>query len=144
VNAPCPAPSRTSTYAFDGAGTSNNNRTTPSDLVTFLRGIATTPWGRAIHDGMAVLGVDGSQAQNGIGTPAAGHVRIKDGDTIAGTAAGQLVALATTQTGYIDARSGRRLVYSLLVNNIPFTSIDDYVGARADIASIVVAIQQGY
>lgn len=136
--------SPTSTYPFDGAGTSNNNRTTPSDLATFLNGIATTPWGSAIHDGMAVLGIDGSQAQNGTGTSAAGHVHIKDGDIVAGSAAGQLVALATTQTGYVDARSGRRLVYSLLVNNIPFSSIEAYVAARADIAAIVVAIQQGY
>lgn len=136
--------SPTSTYPFDGAGTSNNNRTTAADLAAFLRTIRTTPWGAAIHDGMAILGVDGSQAQNGAGTSAAGHVRIKDGDIVAGSAAGQLVALATTQTGYIEAKSGRQLVYSLLVNNIPFTSIDDYVAARADIASIVVAIQQGY
>jgi D-alanyl-D-alanine carboxypeptidase len=93
---------------------------------------------------MAVLGVDGSQALNGAGSPAAAHVRIKDGDMVAGSAAGQLVALATTQAGYIDARSGRRLVYSLMVNNIPFLSITDYSAARADVAAVVVAIQQGY
>jgi D-alanyl-D-alanine carboxypeptidase len=63
---------------------------------------------------------------------------------VAGSAAGQLVALATTQTGYIDARSGRRLVYSLMVNNIPFLSLQDYSAARADVAAVVVAIQQGY
>ena len=112
--------------------------------MAFLRTITTTPWGAAIHDGMAILGVDGSQAQNGAGTPAAGHVRIKDGDIVAGSVAGQLIVLAMTQTGYIDARSGRQLVYGLFVNNIPFTSMEDYVAARADMAAIVVAIQQGY
>jgi D-alanyl-D-alanine carboxypeptidase/D-alanyl-D-alanine-endopeptidase (penicillin-binding protein 4) len=136
--------SPTGTYVFDGAGTSNNNRTTPSDLATFLREIAPTSWGAAIHDGMAVLGVDGSQAPNGVGTPAAGHVRIKDGDIVAGSPAGKLVALATTQTGYIDARSGRRLAYSVMVNNVPFPSLEDYNAARADVAAVAVAIQQGY
>ncbi|WP_332696227.1 D-alanyl-D-alanine carboxypeptidase/D-alanyl-D-alanine endopeptidase [Bosea sp. (in: a-proteobacteria)] len=136
--------SSTGTYVFDGAGSSNNNRTTPSDLATFLTKITTTPWGAAIHDGMAVLGVDGSQALNGAGTPGAGQVRIKDGDMVAGSAAGQLVALATTQTGYIDAKSGRRLAYGLMVNNIPFLSLKDYSAARADVAAVVVAIQQGY
>lgn len=136
--------SPTGTYLFDGAGTSANNRTTPSDLTTFLREIAATPWGAAIHDGMSVLGVDGSQAPNGRGTPAAGHVRIKDGDTVAGSVAGQLVALAITQTGYIDARSGRKLVYSVMVNNVPFPSLEDYNAARADVAAVAVAIQQGY
>ncbi|GAU86330.1 D-alanyl-D-alanine carboxypeptidase/D-alanyl-D-alanine-endopeptidase [Bosea sp. BIWAKO-01] len=136
--------SSTGTYVFDGAGSSNNSRTTPSDLATFLKNITATSWGSAIHDGMAVLGVDGSQALNGAGTPAAAHVRIKDGDMVAGSAAGQLVALATTQTGYIEARSGRRLAYSLMVNNIPFLSLQDYSAARADVAAVVVAIQQGY
>jgi D-alanyl-D-alanine carboxypeptidase/D-alanyl-D-alanine-endopeptidase (penicillin-binding protein 4) len=136
--------SSTGTYVFDGAGSSGNSRTTPADLASFLGKITSTPWGAAIHDGMAVLGVDGSQALNGAGSPAAAHVRIKDGDMVAGSAAGQLVALATTQAGYIDARSGRRLVYSLMVNNIPFLSITDYSAARADVAAVVVAIQQGY
>ncbi|MDU0342357.1 D-alanyl-D-alanine carboxypeptidase/D-alanyl-D-alanine endopeptidase [Bosea rubneri] len=136
--------SSTGTYVFDGAGSSHNSRTTPSDLATFLREITTTPWGSAFHDGMAVLGVDGSQALNGAGSPAAAQVRIKDGDMVAGSAAGQLVALATTQTGYIAAKSGRLLVYSLMVNNIPFLSLQDYSTARADVAAVVVAIQQGY
>lgn len=136
--------SPTSTYVFDGAGTSPNNRTTPSDLARFLREIAPTPWGAAIHDGMAILGVDGSQALNGAGMPAAGHVRIKDGDTVAGSASGILVALAITQAGYIDANSGRQLVYSLMVNNVPFPSLEEFAAARADVAAVVVAIQQGY
>lgn len=136
--------SPTSTYVFDGAGSSPNNRTTPSDVATFLREIAPTSWGAAIHDGMAVLGVDGSQAQNGVGGPAAGHVRIKDGDTVAGSAAGKLIALAIAQAGYIDAKSGHKLVYSVMVNNVPFPSMEGFTASRADVAAVVVAIQQGY
>lgn len=134
----------TGTYPFDGAGTSLSNRTTASDLATFLGAIAPTPAGRALHDGMAVLGVDGSQAQNGAGGPAAGHVRIKDGDLVAGTPAGQMVVLAMSQTGFIDAKSGRKLVYGVIVNNAPFLSMEAYLAARADVAAIVVAIQQGF
>lgn len=134
----------TSTYPFDGAGTNSSNRTTASDLATFLGAIANTPAGAAIHDGMAVLGVDGSQAQNGTGSPAAGHVRIKDGDLVSGSAASQMIVIAMSQAGFIDAKSGRRLVYGLLVNNAPFLSMPDYIAARADVAAIVAAIQQGY
>jgi D-alanyl-D-alanine carboxypeptidase/D-alanyl-D-alanine-endopeptidase (penicillin-binding protein 4) len=136
--------SPTSTYPFDGAGTNGNNRTTASDLATFLGAIADTPTGAAIHDGMAVLGVDGSQAQNGAGSPSAGHVRIKDGDVVSGSAAGQMIVIAMSQTGFIDARSGRQLVYGIIVNNAPFPSMADYIAARADVAAIVAAIQQGY
>ncbi len=136
--------SPTSTYPFDGAGTNGNNRTTASDLATFLGAIANTPTGAAIHDGMAVLGVDGSQAQNGSDSAAAGHVRIKDGDIVSGSAAGQMIVIAMSQTGFIDAKSGRQLVYGVVVNNTPFPSMEDYIAARADVAAIVVAIQQGY
>jgi len=52
--------------------------------------------------------------------------------------------IATTQTGYIDAKSGRQLVYSVFLNNAPFTSVEAFLAARADVAAIVVAIQQGY
>jgi len=136
--------SPTSTYPFDGAGTNSSNRTTASDLATFLGAIANTPAGAAIHDGMAVLGVDGSQAQNGTGSPAAGHVRIKDGDLVSGSAASQMIVIAMSQAGFIDAKSGRRLVYGLIVNNAPFLSMPGYIAARADVAAIVAAIQQGY
>lgn len=136
--------SPTSTYPFDGAGTNGNNRTTASDLATFLGAIADTPTGAAIHDGMAVLGVDGSQAQNGAGSPSAGHVRIKDGDVVSGSASGQMIVIAMSQAGFIDARSGRQLVYGVIVNNAPFPSMEGYIAARADVAAIVAAIQQGY
>src|SRR4029078_7823033 len=58
------------TYVFDGAGSDDNGKTTPSDLATFPREIVTEPWGPSLRDGMAVLGVDGTQAENGAGTPA--------------------------------------------------------------------------
>ena len=67
------------TYVFDGAGSDDGGKTTPADLATFLREIIAEPWGPSLRDGMAVLGVDGTQAPNGAGTPAAGHVRVKDG-----------------------------------------------------------------
>src|SRR5207247_7432290 len=91
------------TYVFDGAGSDEKGKTTPPDLATFLKEITAEPWGSALRDGMAVLGVDGTQAQNGAGTPAAGHVRVKDGARLVGSAAGQGIALANTQAGYVDA-----------------------------------------
>jgi D-alanyl-D-alanine carboxypeptidase/D-alanyl-D-alanine-endopeptidase (penicillin-binding protein 4) len=132
------------TYVFDGAGSDDNGKTTPSDLATFLREIVTEPWGLSLRDGMAVLGVDGTQAQNGAGTPAVGHIRVKDGARVVGSAAGQGIALANTQAGYIDAKSGRKLVYGVFVNNAPFTSVEGFLANREDVATIVVAIQQGY
>jgi D-alanyl-D-alanine carboxypeptidase len=70
---------RDSTVVFDGAGSVDNGRTSPADMTTFLRSITGESWGPSIREGMAILGVDGTQAENGAGTPAAGHVQLKDG-----------------------------------------------------------------
>ena len=78
------------------------------------------PWGAAVRNGMAVLGVDGTQATNGVGTPAAGHIQIKDGTRVSlmpGETSG--IIIAKTQVGYIEAKSGRQLVYGIFLNNAP-------------------------
>jgi D-alanyl-D-alanine carboxypeptidase len=94
---------------------------------------------------MSILGVDGTQATNGISTPAAGHMQVKDGSQAA-TAPGdyQGILMAKTQVGYIDAKSGRHLVYAVFLNNTPFLSVDDFSTADHDVAAVATAIQQGY
>jgi len=64
--------------------------------------------------------VDGTQAQIQAGHPAAGAIRLKDGFQVMGSAAGPGSRIpAKTQVGYIEAASGRRLVYALYLNNVP-------------------------
>lgn len=136
-----------STIVFDGAGSDDNGRTAPADQVALLRGILARHWGRFLLDGMAILGVDGTQATNQVGTPAAGHVRIKDGTRAVGSSSGQAYLPAKTQVGYIEAKSGRRLVYAVYVNNIPTVPdsiLETLTTADHDIGSIVAAIQQAY
>ncbi|TIT24977.1 MAG: D-alanyl-D-alanine carboxypeptidase/D-alanyl-D-alanine-endopeptidase [Mesorhizobium sp.] len=137
--------SRQSTYVFDGAGSDDHAKTAPADQTTVLARVVKTPWGQAIRDGMAVLGVDGTQAQNGLGSPAAGHIQIKDGTRVTITPGDhQGIIIAKTQVGYIDTKSGRELAFAIFLNTAPFGSIDDFIAADHDIAAIAAAIQQAY
>ena len=136
-----------STIVYDGAGSVDDGRTTPADEATFLRKLMSVPWGHYVHDGMSILGVDGTQATNEVGTPAAGKVRIKDGTRLIGSPSGQVYLPAKTQVGYIEARSGRRLVYGVFLNDIPTTAADAFDAfstADHDEGAIVAAIQQSY
>jgi D-alanyl-D-alanine carboxypeptidase/D-alanyl-D-alanine-endopeptidase (penicillin-binding protein 4) len=137
--------SRASTIVFDGAGADERARTSPADETTFLRTILGESWGSFIRHGMAVLGVDGNQAGNGRGTPAAGHISVKDGQRAATTPGNyQGIITANTQVGYIEAKSGRQLVYAVFLNNTPFATFEDFLNANHDVASIAAAFQQGY
>jgi D-alanyl-D-alanine carboxypeptidase/D-alanyl-D-alanine-endopeptidase (penicillin-binding protein 4) len=100
-----------------------------------------------VRDGMAILGVDGTQATNGVGTPAAGKVRVKDGSRVAGSPSGQAYLSAKTQVGYMLTQSGRQLVYAVYLNDVPSTPdtvFETFTTADHDVAAIVTAIQAGY
>ena len=137
--------SKTGTIVFDGAGSVDSGRTTPADQTVFLRNVTRESWGAFIRDSMAILGVDGTQAANGVGTPAAGRVRVKDGSRAAmGPGEFQGILVAKTQVGYIDAASGRQLVYAIFLNGAPFRGFDDFLAADHDVAAITAAIQGAY
>lgn len=137
--------SRQSTYVFDGAGSDDHAKTAPADQTRVLARVVKQPWGSSIRDGMTILGVDGTQAQNGLGTPAAGHIQIKDGTRVTVTPGDyQGIIIAKTQVGYIKAKSGRELVFAIFMNNAPFGSVEDFIAADHDIAAIAAAIQQAY
>jgi D-alanyl-D-alanine carboxypeptidase/D-alanyl-D-alanine-endopeptidase (penicillin-binding protein 4) len=136
---------KNSTYIFDGAGSDDHSHTSPADEAGFLAKITSEPWGAAVRGGMAVLGVDGTQATNGVGTPAAGHIQIKDGSRVAPVPGEDYgILIAKTQVGYIEAKSGRQLVYSVLLNNGPFTDFAEFIATDHDVAAVGIAIQGGY
>lgn len=137
--------SRQSTYVFDGAGSNDHGKTAPADQTTLLTRIVKEPWGASIRDGMAILGVDGTQAANGRATPAVGRIRIKDGARVIPAPGDyQVLIVAKTQVGYIEAKSGSELAFAVFLNNAPYGSVEDFIAADHDIAAIAAAIQQAY
>jgi len=136
--------SKTSTYPFDGAGSNDQNRVTPTALATFYKAATQTPYAKALHDSLPILGKDGTLATSVPNSPAAGKAQIKTGNRVVGTPAGQLLLLGNTLAGYIQAKSGRELTCFIGVVNVPLATTADFLQVTADQAEMVVAIQQAF
>jgi D-alanyl-D-alanine carboxypeptidase/D-alanyl-D-alanine-endopeptidase (penicillin-binding protein 4) len=104
--------SKDSTFVFDGAGSDEHDRTSPTDMTTFLRTVSQQPYGKSLRNSMSILGVDGTAAQTQRGTPVAGHIRQKGGTRAAGTPDDRGLLAGLTQVGYIDAKSDRTLCFA--------------------------------
>ncbi len=97
-------------YDFaDGSGMSTYNRIAPRGTVAFLRWVATQPWGAQFRATLPIGGVDGTIARRFIDTPLAGRIFAKTGGLNATSAL----------SGYMIARSGRELTFSVVANDVP-------------------------
>ena len=136
----------TSFFIFDGAGSDDRDRASGSAMTSFFRAVDAEPYASAFEAALPILGVDGDLANQGLGTPAVGHVRAKTGTRAAVEPAGLGLMGARTQVGYIDAASGRPLVFSIMVGNVPFDPVnfDVVLQVIADVANLSVAIYEAY
>jgi PBP4 family serine-type D-alanyl-D-alanine carboxypeptidase len=136
----------TGRYGLDGSGfdfptngsgspDSRGSAETTVNLLKFMNGETTSP---PYFESLPILGVDGSLAEIGIGSPAQGKVFAKTGTFLEdGKINAQVLA------GYIDALSGRRLAFALYVNDAgAVVGIDDVLGVIQDEGVISTIIQQ--
>jgi serine-type D-Ala-D-Ala carboxypeptidase/endopeptidase (penicillin-binding protein 4) len=134
----------TTALPFDGAGSDDRDRTSPAAMTSFLRAVSGQRYGPALRAGLPVLGVDGTLATIGKGTPAAGKIQAKTGTRV-GFISGRVgIAGAVTHVGYIDAASGRVLVFADLIRDIPLSKPTEISGIDQDLGAIEAAIQQAY
>ncbi|NQY96144.1 MAG: D-alanyl-D-alanine carboxypeptidase/D-alanyl-D-alanine-endopeptidase [Henriciella sp.] len=97
----------------DGSGLSNYNRATPATITALLRHAATAPWGEAFLASLPVSGgAKGTLKYRFRGTALDGKVFAKTGTL------NHVDALS----GYLTARSGQTLVFSIIVNDRPLES----------------------
>ena len=97
-------------YDFsDGSGMSTYNRVAPRGMVTFVRWIAAQPWGVAWRDTLPIAGFDGTLAKRFRGTTLQGRLFAKTGSLNATNAL----------SGYMIAKSGRKLLFSAFANDVP-------------------------
>lgn len=140
----------TGVFQFDGAGSSDENRISPTAATTFLRSLTGQPYFPAFFEGVPVLGVNGTLRAEGLGFPAAGFIHAKTGNRIyAGGSSPFILEGGQTRMGYIEAKSGRKLVYADFVNNIllgdqPAEASQGIGEINFDQSTIESAIQQGY
>lgn len=134
------------TLPFDGAGSDDRDRTAPAVATTFLRNLHARPYGATMFDSMSIFGVDGTAALLGRGTPAAGKIRLKDGARVAFVRPDGRWGFAGARAhfGYVQAASGRQLVFANYFNDVPLSQPTDFFKIDDDLAAVEVAIQQGY
>ena len=111
---------------FDGSGLSDHDLVTPRTTAQLLAYATTQPWFAAWKAAQPLGGVDGTLANRFTEPPLKGHVFAKTGTL------GESRALS----GYLDAASGRQIIFSIMVDNhAPGTPAD-----RAVMDKIVAAI----
>jgi D-alanyl-D-alanine carboxypeptidase/D-alanyl-D-alanine-endopeptidase (penicillin-binding protein 4) len=132
-------------FIFDGAGSDERDHVTSTAMTSFLRGLDGQAIGPAFERSLSLLGVDGSIADAiPANSPAAGKVRAKDGTRAAVAPNGVGILTARNLIGYADAKSGRRIVLTVMFNNVPFHSFDDVIAIVNDNAEIAAAMQQAF
>jgi D-alanyl-D-alanine carboxypeptidase/D-alanyl-D-alanine-endopeptidase (penicillin-binding protein 4) len=128
--------SETSVFLFDGAGSDDHGRTTPTALATFLLEAASTPYGDALFDALPVLGENGTMANVLPDSPAAGHVQVKTGNRVLPTEADQLILLGNSLAGYMETENGRKVTFMIAVGNAPLSSADELFKVTEDQAKM--------
>lgn len=124
-------------FPTNGSG-SPDSRASAGTTVKLLTAMSHQTTFSSYFDSLPILGVDGSLAEIGIGSPAQGKVFAKTGTFLeAGKIKAQVLA------GYIDALSGQRLAYALFVNDAgEIADISDVIGVIQDEGEISTIIQQ--
>jgi PBP4 family serine-type D-alanyl-D-alanine carboxypeptidase len=131
-------------FPFDGAGSNDKSRVTPTALATFYKDVTTAPYGQVLKDALPILGKDGTLANLLTDSPAAGKVQMKTGDRVVGTAANQIIVLGNSLAGYVEAKSGRRLTIMIGVSNVPIGTPAEFQNVTGDQAQMVVLIQGAF
>jgi D-alanyl-D-alanine carboxypeptidase len=117
-------------------------------VIAMLRGMRSEPDFAAYVDSMPALGVDGSLTTitnfeaDATLAGAKGQVHAKTGTYVGVNASAPTTPILKGQAlaGYIDAQSGRRIVFFLTVNNVPITGIPDVLSAFQDEGTIAAML----
>jgi D-alanyl-D-alanine carboxypeptidase len=133
---------------YDGSGGYDTYATNPA--VTKWLTIMTESSGfEALFNGLPILAVDGSLAfvtdfqSDPTLAGATGQVRAKTGTYAEGTPNGLLLR-GQALGGYVDAKSGRRLVFEMAVNEVPIQSLDDLLQVFQDQGTISAILWRDY
>jgi D-alanyl-D-alanine carboxypeptidase/D-alanyl-D-alanine-endopeptidase (penicillin-binding protein 4) len=129
---------------IDGSGLPGN-LITADNQVELQTIMAKRPDAGAWRATLPILGVDGSLALVQPGGPATGKVFAKTGTLAAPDLFnGRILFPAKALGGYIDARSGRQLAFTIVAANSVFSSIEGAFAANDDVGKVATIIQQSY
>ncbi|MDD1682556.1 MAG: D-alanyl-D-alanine carboxypeptidase/D-alanyl-D-alanine-endopeptidase [Methanoregula sp.] len=130
----------------DGEGGDSADLFSPQSAAQLLTIMTTRPYAERYVHALPVLGVDGSLASScTAGNPACGHVYAKTG-----TRAGynplkdEGILFTKSLAGYVDTKGGKRLVFAVFVNNVPYSDVKDMMTVGDDLGSIAGLIYTHY
>lgn len=130
-----------SEYAFfDGSGGGATTAINPA-VIQMLTAMMSGPGFSAFFSALPLLGVDGSLAlvtdfqSDPTLKGATAQVHAKTGTFVAGSESGMILK-GQALGGYVDAASGRRLVFELVVNNVAIANLNDVVQVFQDEGTI--------
>ena len=111
----------------DGRGNEYTDLFSPRTVTALLRAMATRSDFPIYHDALPILGVDGSEIDTvPASSPVAGKAFAKSGTTVAGDLMNQrALAMTRALAGYLTAKSGRELIFTTYVNDVPLADILD-------------------
>jgi D-alanyl-D-alanine carboxypeptidase len=134
-----------SEYHFvDGSGggdTTASNRAVTHMLID----LAGSPVFAEFFDALPILAVDGSLAfvtdfqSDPTLAGAAGQVRAKPGTYAMGSSSG-IILKGQEFAGYVTAKSGRQLVFAVVVNNVPLAEVNDILPVFQDEGTIAATL----
>jgi len=102
--------------AVDGSGLTRGNLASPAQVVGLLQAMQQSPAGDEFIQDLALTGHEGTVADRMHGTAAYGRCRTKTG-TLTGVSA---------LSGYCYNRSGRKMIFSILMNGVGDLSLAHY------------------
>ncbi len=94
-------------FLYDGCGVSRYDGITSRQLADMLFYMTTSPAFATFYNSLPLAGVSGTLAKYMKGTKAEGNLRAKTGS----------ISRVKSYTGYVRTVSGKRLIFSILVNN---------------------------
>ena len=134
----------TGTTVIDGSGL-DGNLVTPANQTELQLIFAKRPDAERWQSTLPILGVDGSLATVLPDSPAAGKVYAKTGTLVGDDEFNGRLRLSTKALGgIIDAESGRRLAFTIIVNQGFFDGIDGVFDANDDVGAVAASIQQHF
>jgi serine-type D-Ala-D-Ala carboxypeptidase/endopeptidase (penicillin-binding protein 4) len=91
---------------YDGNGLSKENAISPKQLVDALYAMRTSPYFEVFYESLPLAGMTGTLHRAMKGSAAEGRIRAKTGT----------IAAVKSFAGYVHTVTGRKLVFSLIVN----------------------------
>jgi D-alanyl-D-alanine carboxypeptidase/D-alanyl-D-alanine-endopeptidase (penicillin-binding protein 4) len=129
---------------IDGSGL-DGNLITPNNQVQLQTIMGRRPDAARWQSTLPIIGVDGSLATVQSGGPATGKIFAKTGTLAAGNFFNdQILFPAKALGGYMDAKSGRRLVFAIVAANSVFSTVEGAFAANDDVGKVATIIQQSY